>query len=276
MYTRHRYSHRRIPSVEQCLDGDFQLLTCRAAAAPHVRQADRMIGTVAIERIREQRYRDDRDDVDFSDLHRRSRDHDPRLFQTALRVTTWPVFRLLWRMHHEGRENVPASGPVILAANHASFLDHFLVGHGTPRQLNYMAKSQLFTPRTRTLLSLAGAYPIRRGEQDNDAFETSLAILQRGSLLVTYPQGGRARGEELGARARSGVGRLAMESGAPVVPTAIIGSARIREWKRGHFPAVTVRYGEPIQVARQPNASRDDHQALADEVMERIRMLYRG
>ncbi len=137
-----------------------------------------------------------------------------------------------------------------------------------------MAKSQLFTPGARRLISVLGAYPVVRGAHDEESHATSLAILARGSVLITYPQGGRARGDEFGGRARPGVGRLMYESGAPVIPTAVIGSARVREWRRGHFPRITVRYGQPIQVERDPAASLTSQQALAEDVMRAVRALY--
>lgn len=227
-----------------------------------------------VDRIRRQRYEERRAGLDFAALHRRTRDHDPGAGQTLIRLAMWPPCRVLWRLHHEGRENLPSQGPVILAANHASFLDHFFVGLGVPRPVNFMAKSQLFTPASRTLVSVLGAYPVVRGAHDEESHATSLAILARGSVLVTYPQGGRARGDEFGGRARPGVGRLMYESGAPAVPTAVIGSARVREWKRGHFPRITVRYGKPLQVERDPDPSLTSQQALAEEVMLAVRALY--
>jgi 1-acyl-sn-glycerol-3-phosphate acyltransferase len=227
-----------------------------------------------VDPIRAQRYEERRLGLDFAALHRRTRDHDPRLGQMLIRAAMWPPCRILWRLHHEGRENLPSQGPVIVAANHASFMDHFFVGLGIPRPVNFMAKSQLFTRISRTPFSVLGAYPVVRGAHDEESHATSMAILARGSVLVTYPQGGRARGSEFGGRARPGVGRLMYESGAPVIPTAVIGSARVREWKRGHFPTVTVRYGEPMQVVPDPESSLTSQRALAEEVMQVVRTLY--
>jgi 1-acyl-sn-glycerol-3-phosphate acyltransferase len=186
----------------------------------------------------------------------------------------WPPCRILWRLHHEGRQHLPPTGPLIIAANHASFLDHFFIGLGVPRPVNFMAKSQLFTPWSKTLISVLGAYPVIRGAHDEESHATSMAILARASVLVTYPQGGRARGDDFGGRARPGVGRLAYQSGAPVVPTAVLGSAQVREWRRGRFPRVTVRYGEAITVDPDPDPSLPRQQALAEEIMAEVRRLY--
>jgi 1-acyl-sn-glycerol-3-phosphate acyltransferase len=227
-----------------------------------------------VDPIRTQRYQERRRGLDFAALHRRTRNHDPGLVQLAIRYGMWLPCRIVWRLRHEGREHLPASGPVIIAANHASFLDHFFVGLGVPRPVNFMAKSQLFNSGSRTLLNVLGAYPVIRGAHDEESHATSMAILARGSVLLTYPQGGRARGDDFGGRARPGVGRLAYQSGAPVIPTAVLGSARVREWRRGHFPRVTVRYGEAITVDPEPDPSLRQQQALAEEIIGVIRVLY--
>jgi 1-acyl-sn-glycerol-3-phosphate acyltransferase len=227
-----------------------------------------------VDPIRRQRYEERRRELDFASQHTRTRDRDPGPGQVLVRLAITPPCRVLWRLRHEGRDNLPRQGAVIVAANHASFMDHFFIGLGIARPINFMAKSQLFTPFSRTLLSVLGAYPVIRGAHDEDSQATSLAILDRGSVLITYPQGGRARADEFGGRARPGVGRLMYESGAPVIPTAVIGSARVREWRRGHFPRITVRYGDPIRVARDPAAGLRKHQALAEEVMLAVRALY--
>ncbi|HWD65063.1 MAG TPA: lysophospholipid acyltransferase family protein [Solirubrobacteraceae bacterium] len=227
-----------------------------------------------VEPIRRQRYEEHRRELDFGRLHQRTRDHDPGFGQWLIRPTVGPLCRLVWRLHHEGRDNIPKRGPVIVAANHASFMDHFFIGVGVPRPVNFVAKSQLFTPATRTPFSVLGAYPVIRGAHDEESHTTSMAILARGSVLVTYPQGGRARGDEFGGRPRPGVGRLMYESGAPVVPTAVIGSAQVREWRRGHFPPVTVRFGTPMQVPPDPSSSLTSQRSLAEEVMRAVRALY--
>jgi 1-acyl-sn-glycerol-3-phosphate acyltransferase len=86
-----------------------------------------------IDPIRRQGYQERRRSLDFARLHRRTRTRDPRAGQRLLRAVMWPPCRALWRLHHEGRENLPALGPVIVAPNQASFMDHFFVGLGIPR-----------------------------------------------------------------------------------------------------------------------------------------------
>jgi 1-acyl-sn-glycerol-3-phosphate acyltransferase len=89
-----------------------------------------------------------------------------------------------------------------------------------------------------------------------------------------YCEGGRSRSGKIGDRARPGIGRLALESGATVVPVAIHGSERVRNWKRLRFPKVTVLYGEPFRYERVEEATRDQQQAVADDILAAIKDLY--
>ena len=119
-----------------------------------------------------------------------------------------------------------------------------------------------------------GVFPVRRGARDDEAFITAEAILARGGAVAIYPEGGRSRSGELSERVRPGIGRLVLDTGAPVVPIAIQGSARIRNWKRLRFPAVRVVYGEPVRFEREPGAPRERQQQIADAIFARIRELY--
>src|ERR671920_2422537 len=102
--------------------------------------------------------------------------------------------------------------------------------------------------------------PVRRGQRDTRSIDTAKAILGRGDLIVMYAEGGRSRTGELG-EAKPGVGKLALETGVPVVPTAIVGTERARNWKKLQFPKVTVQYGDPIRFERvEGEASREQAQ----------------
>ena len=147
---------------------------------------------------------------------------------------------------------MPPAGPLILAPNHFSFMDHFFVGMFLRRQVQFMAKSQLFKRPMQWVYTHGGVFPVRRGHEDQEAFITAEAILARGGCVVMYCEGGRSRTGKLAERPRPGIGRLALESGATVVPVAIYGSQRVRNWKRLRFPQVTVQYGEPIVFAKEP------------------------
>jgi 1-acyl-sn-glycerol-3-phosphate acyltransferase len=121
-----------------------------------------------------------------------------------------------------------------------------------------------------------GVFPVRRGVRDEDAFITAEGILDDGGLVCMYCEGGRSRTGMLSERAKPGIGRLALETGVPVVPIAIYGSSRIRNWKRLQFPKVTILYGEPIRWEPVEEPSREQQQAVAEEILGEIRRLYSG
>jgi 1-acyl-sn-glycerol-3-phosphate acyltransferase len=137
-----------------------------------------------------------------------------------------------------------------------------------------MAKSQLFRGALAWILRHGGAFPVQRGRHDEQAIATALAILAQGGIVVIYPEGGRSRDGRIAEHARAGVGRLALESGAPVVPVAIHGSEHARNWKRLQFPRVQVRYGEPLRFEQVAHSSHEAQQAVADEVLDVVRGLY--
>ena len=125
-------------------------------------------------------------------------------------------------------------------------MDHFFIGLFLRRKIRFMAKSQLFGPPVLTYVySHGGVFPVRRGHHDEEAFKTAFTILEQGEMLLVYAEGGRSRTGELG-EVKPGIGRIALESGVPVVPVAIHGSESVRRWKRFRFPKVTIQFGEPI------------------------------
>jgi 1-acyl-sn-glycerol-3-phosphate acyltransferase len=225
--------------------------------------------------LKPQVYLDERPAAYFDRFHARARTHDPDWVYTFVRVVSYPYCRIAFRLHARDPANVPSSGPVILAPNHFSAMDHWFVGILLRRRVRFMAKSQLFNgPFLEFVLPHAGAFPVRRGHRDEEAITTALAILDHNGMLVIYPEGGRSRSGQIGESARPGIGRLALESGAPVVPVAVNGSERARNWRRLQFPAVTISYGEPMRFGRERGASRTRHQEVADQVLATIRMLH--
>lgn len=194
----------------------------------------------------------------------------------VLRFILVPLMRLFYRAEAIGTENIPEKGMVILVPNHFSFFDHFMVGMFVPRKVRFMAKSQLFDSPIRWILRHGGVFPVARGLRDQYAFETGRIILEdKRQPVVMYVQGGRDRTHEIHEPAKAGVGKLAYMTGAPIIPVAVYGTQYLRHWKRlWLFPKVVVRFGEPINTAKLPNATRDQEQALSDEVYGHIKRLY--
>ncbi|MGI9184147.1 MAG: lysophospholipid acyltransferase family protein [Solirubrobacteraceae bacterium] len=225
--------------------------------------------------IKPQVYVDPRPAAALMPYHEWARTHEPGWTYTAVRIVLTPIAVALYRTRARGRGNVPESGPVILAPNHFSNMDHFLCGVYLRRRIRFMSKSQFFgrNPLVSYLFRVSGHFPVRRGHHDDEAFVTAHAILERGGCVGIYAEGGRSRSGGLG-EPRPGIGRLALESGAPVVPVAIYGSATARQWRRLRFPKVLVSFGEPLRVPRVTAPSRDQQVEAAGLIFERVRALY--
>ncbi len=178
-----------------------------------------------------------------------------------------PFFRTYFRLSTLGREHVPKSGAAIYACNHRSFLDPFVISALGRRPLYFVAKRELFEKsRFQTwFLNSLGAFPIDRGHGDNDSMATALRILDRGDGLMIFVEGTRVRPGPLG-HPRSGVGRLALQSGAPVIPVAVMGTENVRRGWRIYPRKVTVRAGAPLTFPQVAEPSRE----LAKSVTERV------
>ena len=221
-------------------------------------------------------YSDPRPAEYFTRFHEHARTHEPDWVYAAVKHLSNAYVTFVFRMKAEDVENVPQHGPVILAPNHFSAMDHWFVGIRLwPRRVRFMAKSQLFNGRFREfVLPHGGAFPVRRGQRDEESITTALTILHNGGVLVIYPEGGRSRSGRIGTSARPGIGRMALESGAPVVPTAVHGSEKARNWRRLSFPSVTVRYGKPLTFEREPEPNRARQQQVADQIFDAVRSLH--
>ncbi|HWJ50862.1 MAG TPA: lysophospholipid acyltransferase family protein [Solirubrobacteraceae bacterium] len=226
--------------------------------------------------MREQVYSDPRPKEYFDRFHKRSREREPDWVYELVRVLTSLYGYIFLRTRAISTEKVPGAGPVILAPNHFSFMDHFLMGCYIRRKVRFMAKSQLFKRPMQFIYTHGGVFPVRRGARDEDTFITAESVLARGGAITMYCEGGRSRTGKLATEAKRGIGRLALETGAPVVPIAIHGSSRIRNWKRLQFPKVTVQYGDPIRWEPIENPTREQQQAVADQILVEIRSLYAG
>jgi len=226
--------------------------------------------------MREQVYTDPRPKEHFDRFHTRARTREPDAAYELVRVITSLYGYTFLRARAIGVENVPGRGAVILAPNHFSFMDHFLMGCYIRRKVRFVAKSQLFKGPMQFIYTHGGVFPVRRGARDEDVFTTAKTILGREGAITMYCEGGRSRSGKVAEQAKRGIGRLALETGAPVVPIAIHGSQRIRNWKRLQFPKVTIQYGEPIRWEAIEDPTREQQQAVADAVLVEIRRLYAG
>src|ERR1700680_1628473 len=226
--------------------------------------------------MREQVYTDPRPKEHFDRFHERSRTREPDWVYEVVRIITSLYAYTFLRARSISSEKVPGSGAVILAPNHFSFMDHFLMGCCIRRKVRFMAKSQLFKPPMQFIYSHGGVFPVRRGAGDEETFTTAETILANGGAITMYCEGGRSRTGKVGEQAKRGIGRLALETGAPVVPIAIYGSSKIRNWKRLQFPKVTIQYGDALSWERIEQPTREQQQAVADEILVEIRTLYAG
>src|SRR5436305_3196870 len=204
---------------------------------------------------------------DLSIYHERTRRRGVNPFvYWAVRAVLQPLMLIYFRVSRIGREHCPREGGVLLAPNHRSFLDPFVIGICIRRPAYFMAKQELFKPRWQAwVLNALGAFPVRRGEADEEAMETSRLLLERGEMVLVFPEGTRIRKGSLGKPTR-GVGRLALETGVPVVPIAVTGSENARRGWKIRPAKVKIRLGRPLTFPRVENPSP----RLAAEVTARI------
>jgi 1-acyl-sn-glycerol-3-phosphate acyltransferase len=223
--------------------------------------------------MKAQVYKDPRPAEHFTRFHERTRSRRPDWVYQAVRVVLTPLLLFFYRARCIDSHHIPADGPVIIAPNHFSFLDHFFVAVYLRRRVHFMAKSQLFQRPLQFIFTHGGVFPVRRGHHDEEAFKTAHAVLARGDVVVMYAEAGRSRSGELG-KPRHGIGRLALESGAPVVPTAIAGTERARNWKRLQFPKVTVQFSEPVRFEQVAEPTKAQAQAASELVFDQVKVLH--
>jgi 1-acyl-sn-glycerol-3-phosphate acyltransferase len=180
-------------------------------------------------------------------------------------LTLLPV-RVLFRLRVRGLENVPAEGGAVLAANHSSNIDPWPLGLPLfpRRHLRFMAKSELYWFPLKYLLAGAGAFPVRRGQRDDEAIGTAVELCRQGEIVVMFPEGTRRRKglrKKWEAGAHTGAARIARDAGVPLVPAAITGTNRLR--RLGPFRVV---YGSPVEVSEDPRETTDRLMAAIDQL----------
>jgi 1-acyl-sn-glycerol-3-phosphate acyltransferase len=181
----------------------------------------------------------------------------------SVRILLTPFLQLWFRLRFFGAERIPSEGAAIIAPNHKSFVDAFFIALATRRRLRYMTKAELFRGPLGWLFVRLGAFPVRRGEADADAVETARVLLGKGELVVVFPEGTRVDEPDALGSPHHGAGRLALESGAPIIPAAIAGTHHL--WL-GPIPKprrVQVAFHAPVEVADVASA-RDALTELID------------
>ncbi|GHH06686.1 lysophospholipid acyltransferase family protein [Streptomyces rubradiris] len=196
-------------------------------------------------------------------------------------VLLGPLLRLVFRPRIEGLERVPASGPAIIAGNHLSFSDHFLMPAVLKRRITFLAKAEYFTgPGLKGRLTAfffrgAGQIPVDRSgkEAGQAAIREGLGVLRRGELLGIYPEGTRSHDGRL-YKGKVGVAVLALTAGVPVVPCAMIGTFEAQPPGRvvPRIRPVTIRFGEPLDFSRYAGLEREKAvlRAVTDEIVYAI------
>jgi 1-acyl-sn-glycerol-3-phosphate acyltransferase len=187
--------------------------------------------------------------VDNAEAHRFAREKGTSKVATrTVRGLAIPYMKLLYALKIEGAENIPDEGPVIIAPNHKSFWDAFFVAAATKRPIRFMGKDELFEGRAGKLLIRLGAFPVRRGSSDTEAIETARQILKAGGLLALFPEGTRVRDPMILGVPHKGAARLALETGATVIPCAITGTDKLVAGPLPRPGRVRVSFGEPIEL----------------------------
>lgn len=203
-------------------------------------------------------------------FHRRARRRNPAL-QPLLYSLLAPLLFLLSRIRVSRLGELPAGG-YIVACNHPSMLDAAFLSLAIRRRLRFMAKSEFFHGWKGWLLTRLGVFPIRRGVWDTESFLTALSVLERGKVVALFPEGGLSPPGGY-RKAKSGLGHLALLSGALVVPVHLQGPERVKRIRPWRWPKVRVRVGEPLYLGRELAPSREQAQSASERVMRAITAL---
>ncbi len=199
-------------------------------------------------------------------------------------IAIGPLLRVVFRPHTDGLEHVPTEGAAILASNHLSYADWLFMPNAVPRRVSFVAKAEYFTGRgvkgrlKKTFFSSSGQIPIDRTGRDaaEGAMLSAKTVLGRGELFGIYPEGTRSHDGRL-YRGKTGVARLALETGVPVIPVAVVGTDTVAPpgKKFGAITRPVVRFGAPLDFSRYAGMENDRYilRSITDEVMYEIMRL---
>ena len=201
----------------------------------------------------------------------------PSPFYLLVGALSWPFLRGLYRLRAQGRENLPAEGGYVLAANHISNFDPWPLGLPLwpKRFLRFMAKSELYWWPLNHLINAGGGFPVRRGERDVEALEKAVELAREGHVVAMFPHGTRQRKglvKRHQPKAHTGAARIALDAGVPLVPAAIAGTERL-----SRLGPLRVRYGKPLPLDdlrdREPSVAARE---ATDRLMAEIERLSRN
>lgn len=199
-----------------------------------------------------------------------------RVVYSVSRFFLWLLVKILFRARYEGTENVPKEGPVLLAPNHASYIDPPLVGAGVPRRITFLAKEELFRGLLGWWIHTVGGKPVFRGKGDVGVFRIAEKAFQNGEVLLLFPEGTRTHDGRLQPM-RDGIGLIVKRTGVPLVPVGVVGT--YEAWSRHRkFPKllkVTVRYGKPLDFSQLAEGStgREAYREIVNKLGEEIAQL---
>ena len=187
-----------------------------------------------------------------------------------LRILCKIFFSLFVRVRVIDADKMPREGGLVVAANHESTLDMFMIGYRVPRYIKWMAKEELFKNKLiAKFITACGAYPVKRSARDVSAARTTFEMLEKGEPVGIFPQGTRSKGNGRAHKAKHGVAKFAVEADVPVQPVAIWGKIRL-------FGRVYVRFGDPIrlpQSTEDTKYTKEEYQKMSQEILDTIYML---
>ena len=187
-----------------------------------------------------------------------------------LRILCKIFFSLFVRVRVIDADKMPREGGLVVAANHESMLDMFMIGYRVPRYIKWMAKEELFKNKLiAKFITACGAYPVKRSARDVSAARTTFEMLEKGEPVGIFPQGTRSKGNGRAHKAKHGVAKFAVEADVPVQPVAIWGTIRL-------FGRVYVRFGDPIrlpQSTEDTKYTKEEYQKMSQEILDTIYML---
>lgn len=192
------------------------------------------------------------------------------MFYSVLKVILKILFKIVLRMEVKGIENIPPTGPLVIASNHLSLFDPPVIGVAATRKVHFMAKQELFVPILGTIYKTLGAFPVKRGGADRAAIKYAIDLMLAGEVLAIFPEGTRSKTGELG-KAEPGALMMAGKAKAAIVPTCVIGTDIKRQGK--FWPKVKVLFGKPIYFPADMPVTKELLQELTETLMSEIKRL---